>query len=68
MKSVADEEQSLTMSVEDLLASMQALLIYIMMRLMDGPTGKCESGGKDDVGPQLLLAMEVSVLSEDIYV
>jgi hypothetical protein len=56
------------MSVEDLLASMQALLIYIMMRLMDGPTGKCESGGKDDVGPQLLLAMEVSVLSEDIYV
>jgi hypothetical protein len=47
------------MSTKDLLASMQALLVYILMRIMAGPTSG-EEQNAEDVGPQLIITINVS--------
>jgi hypothetical protein len=47
------------MSTRDLLASMQALLVYILMRIIAGPTSS-EDQNAEDVGLQLIITINVS--------
>lgn len=50
------------MSDTDLLASVQADLVYILMRVVEGPTCSYSVNG-DDFGPQLILTMNASSTS-----